>query len=352
MAKRGVGLDIGANSIKVVELQGGSKPRLICFGKTALPEGAISAGEIKEREQVGKAIKELFANTKISSKRVAIAIAGQAAIIRHIKMPLMEDSEVANAIHWEAERYIPFPVDEVTLDFKVIRRFEDQNEMDVLMVCARNDIIYSHIETLRDMGIQTQVVDIQTFSLMRAAGLEATKTEGAVALLDIGFESSDLMILKDGIPLFTRVIPLAGNRFTKTIATNLGIRPEEAEEIKINKIDALSQSESGQVQSLDARANFAMQEGLKELTLEIRRSIDYFHLQERNEEVSRLIINGGGSLLPNLATFLNRELGLPVIDCSFPQGINVSKKLYAKLEGELPLYSVALGLAIREVVPE
>ncbi len=351
MAKLGVGLDIGANSIKVVELQGGLKPRLSRFGKAVLPEGALNSGEIKEREQVGKAIKELFAKIKIASKRVVIAIPGQAAIIRHIKLPLMEDNEVANAIHWEAERYIPFPVDEVTLDFKVIKRYIDQNEMDVLMVCARNDIIYSHIETLRDIGLQTQVVDIQTFSLMRAAELEKADTEGAVALLDIGFETSDLMILKDGIPLFTRVIPLAGNRFTKTIATNIGITSEEAEEIKINKIDALSQSES-MSQSLDAKANFAMEEGLKELTLEIRRSFDYFHLQDRNEEVNRLILNGGGSLLPNLATFLNRELGIPVIDGAIPHGISVAKKLRLKLEAELPLYSVALGLAMREVIPE
>lgn len=351
MARVGVGLDIGANSIKVVELQGGLKPRLSRFGKVALPEGAISAGEIKDREQVGKAIKELFAKTKIRSKRVVIAIAGQAAIIRHIKLPLMEDNEVANAIHWEAERYIPFPVDEVTLDYKVIKRYADQNEMDVLMVCARNDIIYSHIETLRDIGLQTQVVDIQTFSLMRAAGLEKGNSEGAVALLDIGFETSDLMILKDGIPLFTRVIPLAGNRFTKTIATNLGITSEEAEEIKINKIDALSQSES-MSQSLEAKANFAMQEGLKELSLEIRRSFDYFHMQERNEEVNRLIINGGGALLPNIGTFLNRELGIPVIDSAISNGISVPKKLRLRLEVELPLYSVALGLAMREVIPE
>jgi type IV pilus assembly protein PilM len=219
------------------------------------------------------------------------------------------------------------------------------------MVCARNDIIYSHVETLKDLGFQTAAVDIQTFSLMRAAGLENVNTEGAVALFDIGFETSDLMILKDGIPLFTRVIPLAGNRFTNTIAANLGISPEEAEEIKINKIDALSESDTVN-QSLDAKANFAMQEGLKELALEIRRSFDYFHLQERNEEVNRLIINGGGSLLTNLATFLNRELGIPVLEGSVPQKINVPKKLRLKIEAELPIYSVALGLAMREVIPE
>ncbi|NLY75403.1 MAG: type IV pilus assembly protein PilM [Firmicutes bacterium] len=352
MAKIGVGLDIGANSIKVVELQGGLKPRLNRFGKAVLPEDALNAGEIKDRELVGKVIKELFAKTKIASKRVVIAVAGQAAIIRHIKMPLMEDSEIANAIYWEAERYIPFPVDEVTLDFKVIKRYGDQNEMDVLMVCARNDIIYSHVETLRDIGLQTVAVDVQTFSLMRTAGLEGTNTEGAVALLDIGFETSDLMILKDGIPLFTRVIPLAGNRFTKTIAANLGISSEEAEEIKMNKIDALSQSDATQFGSLEAKANFAMQEGLKEMALEIRRSFDYFHLQERNEEVNRLIINGGGSLLPNLAAFLNRELGIDVINCGLPQGISVSKKFKLKIEEELPFYGVALGLAMREVIPE
>jgi len=242
-------------------------------------------------------------------------------------------------------------VDEVTVDYKVIKRYADQNEMDVLMVCARNDIIYSHVETLKDLGFQTMAVDIQTFSLMRAVGLENCDTEGVVALLDIGFETSDLMILKDGIPLFTRVIPLAGNKFTNTIATNLGISVKEAEEIKINKIDALSESDSFS-QSLEARANFAMKEGLKELALEIRRSFDYFHLQERNEEVNRLIINGGGSLLTNLATFLNRELGIPVLRGDIPQQINVPKKLQLKIEAELPVYSVALGLAMREVIPE
>lgn len=352
MAKLGVGLDIGANSIKVVELEGGLKPKLNSFGKISLPEGALSAGEIKEREQVGRAIKELFAKNKIASKRVAIAIDGQSAIIRQIKMPLMEDSEIANALHWEAERHIPFPVDEVTIDFKVIRRYQDQNEMDILMVCARNDIIYSHVETLRDIGLEIGAVDIQTFSLMRVAGLETGNSQGAVALFDIGFETADLLVIKDGIPLFTRVIPLAGSRFTKSIANNLGIASGEAEKIKNSRIDALRRSETSEVQSLDDKANLAVQEVLKELATEIRRSIDYFHLQDKNEEVNRLVINGGGSLLSNLAPFLNRELGMPVNNCSMPRGINVSQKLYAGFEMELPIYNVALGLAMREVIPE
>ena len=152
-----------------------------------------------------------------------MAIAGQAVIVRHIKMPLLSDTELASAIKWEAESYLPFPINEVTLDYQLIQRDEQLNEMQVMIVCAHNDIIYNHLEVLKEVNFTPLAMDIQPFSLIRTFGFESGPSNGSIALLDIGAGTSDLTIVKDEVPRFTRIIPIAGTRFTQMIMNNFNL---------------------------------------------------------------------------------------------------------------------------------
>src|SRR5690554_303890 len=148
MAKVGVGLDIGTGGVKAVRVSGNKTLQVNRFAAVPLDEGALDAGVVADRKAVAAAVREVLRAGRIKQKKVVVAIAGQAVVVRHLKMPLMEDEEAAGAVRWEAERYIPYPVDEVMLDFEIISRDPNEGEMEVLLACAHNDIIHSHLDVL------------------------------------------------------------------------------------------------------------------------------------------------------------------------------------------------------------
>lgn len=353
LAKIGVGLDIGTSSIKIVELEGGNPIKVNHFGRILLPEDALSGGVIKNKEMVSKAIVNVLQQTKVKYRKLQAAIAGQSVIVRTIKMPLMSENELVNAIRWEAERYIPFPVDEVTLDYVIMNTDKQQQEMDVMLVCAHNDIIFSHVHTLRDAGIQPLAIDIQPFALMRSQGLHKIDNKESVAVIDFGAGTTDLTIAKEGISRFTRIIPLAGNRFTENIAKRMDIDFNQAEQLKIQFSDALFSFNGNNSEDSEYQVNMVVQESLQELTLELRRSFDYYQLQQRNELVTKLILAGGGSKLKNLIPYLSQTFGLEVVLSQESQEITlVDKKLQNEFNEMKPILMVAYGLALREVIEE
>lgn len=354
MPKIGVGLDIGTSSVKIVELKQINKEMIGVnqWGQVPLPEGALTGGVINDHHTVSQALREVFHQSRISLHRAVIAIAGQAVIVRHIKMPIMSDEELANAIRWEAERYIPFPVDEVSLDFEVIQRDLDQGELEVMLVCAHNNIVDSHLEVLKEVGVTPIALDIQPFALMRTFGIGATQSQASVALLDIGAGTSDLTIVKEGVPRFTRIIPVAGTKFTQTVAKNLGVEFDAAEQAKITMSDALFDLRAAAPDSPEFKVNLAMSEGLQELTMELRRSFDYYQLQQRNENVSRLVVSGGGSKIRNLAAYINNQMSIEVDPGLSRDNFSCNEKRREEFGQKFPMLTVAIGLALREVIPD
>lgn len=346
MAKIGIGLDVGTSSIKIVELEKGKDIKVNRFGIFPLPAGVLNGGVVTNIAEVGKVIRDIYQTLKIKQKQVVVAIAGQSVIVRHLKMPKMSKEELANALHWEAERYIPFSIDEVNMDFDIIGEFEDNIE--VMLVCAHNDIVYSHLRALDEAGIKPLSMDIQPFALMRAVGLEDSKSGSSTALLDIGAGTADLTIIKDGIPRFTRIVPVAGSNLTNNICNQLGIGYDEAESAKLRYGDAFFDFEKSQ-DSMAVNVNYSLQTSLKELVMELRRSFDYYRLQQRNEEIRELVVSGGGSKLKNLIPFLAQELDISVKSSS-PNAVVCPDKLKRDFEESFSILTVAYGLALREVV--
>jgi type IV pilus assembly protein PilM len=351
MAKNtGIGLDIGTSSVKMVELmRNGTKIKVNSFGSMPLTPGSLNGGVVTNIQGVASVIKSLYQSTKITQKNAVVAIAGQTVIVRHIKMPQMSKDELANAIKWEAERYIPFAIDEVNMDFAIIEEDYEQKEIEVMLVCAHNDIIYSHIHTLEEATVQPVAMDIQPFALMRTLGMEKKNVPGSIAILDIGAGTSDLTIIKDGIPRFTRIIPIAGSNMTNNVRNQLNISELEAENYKIRYGDALYNFDSNPEDNA-YKTNYALQTSLKELVLELRRSFDYYRLQQRNEEIKQLIIAGGGSKLKNLVSFFNNELEISVNQAADCSELECPEKLASEFYQLFPMLTVAVGLALREVV--
>jgi type IV pilus assembly protein PilM len=351
LARVGVGLDIGTSSIKIIELEGGAPIRLNRFGRIPLPEGALVGGVVKDSDAVSQSITEAFQTLQIKHKQVQVAIAGQAVVVRNIKIPEMAEAEIGAALRWEAERYVPFPVEQCIMDFAVLHRDPAQRELEVMLVCAHNDIINSHLEVLQKAGLQPMAVDIQPFALIRSLGLEdPQKNPKHVAVLDIGAGSADLSIFKDGISRFTRILPLAGNRFTEGVMKVTGVSFAEAEQLKLQYTDALLDVSLVGPDSLEYKVNFAMQSVLRELVTELTRSLDYFYLQQRDEEIAWLALCGGGAKIKNLIPYLQQELEIRVSASLDAWQIVCSESQSAEFEAVKPIMLVALGLALREVI--
>jgi type IV pilus assembly protein PilM len=346
MAKNvAVGLDIGTSSIKVVELhRRGSSIQLNRFGVKPIPFGSLDGGAIKSPQILADYIKQAMAESRIKTKDVVIAVAGQTVIVRHIKFPIMERSELANAIQFEAERYIPFPVEEASIDFEIISTDTVSNEMEVMLVATQRQLIESHIQALLAAGLQPIAIDVQPFALIRSLGLLASQTPGTTVILDIGAGTSDLLIYKGGSPRFTRIIPIAGSRITQAIADAYGCSFEEADKLKIKYADALG----SQVEGDQGRVYNAIRGILDEMIIEIRRSIDYYRLQQRSDDINQVVIAGGGAKLPNCEELFSRELGMRVSKGN-PLYLLNSNHISEEILNYSPILAVSIGLALREV---
>lgn len=340
-----VGLDIGTSSIKVVELlRRGNAIQMGHFGVKSIPFGSLEGGAIQSPQVIADHIKDLLNESKIKTRDAVIAVAGQTVIVRHIKFPIMDREELSNAIKFEAERYIPFPMDEAAIDFEIIGNDTSTNEMEVMLVAAQKQLIESHINSLTSAGLQPIAIDVQPFALMRALGMLTNQTPGTTVILDIGAGTSDLLIYKGGSPRFTRIIPIAGSRITQSIADAYSCSFEEADRLKISFGDALG----NRTEPDGVRVYKAIRGILDELILEVRRSIDYYRLQQRNEEINQVIIAGGGAKLLNCEELFSRELGIRV-----SRGNSLFQLNTANITDEIselaPILAVSIGLALREV---
>ncbi|NLG83249.1 MAG: type IV pilus assembly protein PilM [Firmicutes bacterium] len=354
MARVCVGLDIGTSAIKVAQLSKvGASYKLDRVGVAPLPMGAIEGGTVHDVQTVAQTIVRLLRESKIGCRQVMAAVAGEAVIHRLIRVPLVPRRELDGIVHWESEKHIPFPIDEAIYDYDIIQEFPEENEQEIILVAAQRSLIESHVAVLRAARLQALAIDVQPLALSRALepllsppGMEGTAN---VAIMDVGAGSTDLAIFRQGVQRFIRILPIAGNYFTRAIATRLGISSEEAENLKRThgQVPLPDQPIEGEEDRELARA---IEGVMAELTAEIRRSLDYFRLQFR-EDVVRLIAAGGGIGLRNMAPYLARELGINVEIANpllqlHPASANCAPKI---LETMGPIFSVAIGLGLRGV---
>ena len=355
-----IGLDIGTSKIKIVELV--KKPTVFALKKLAvvpIPFGTIEGGNILQPQVVTEAIKTAIKKSGISGKKVIAAVAGQSVIVRHIKVPNLSDNELRSGLKYEVEKYLPYPVEEAVIDFHVINRPANPSEdMDIMIVAVREAIIHSHVTAITNAGLTPLAIDIQPFALLRSLGFEelSSKQEEiisgkSIALIDIGAGTTDLVIFKDGLLKFTRIIPVAGYRFTTAIAKNLNISEAEAEKKKAEEaVIILGDGPSaGDQNSQEYRLFMSFRGVLEELLLEIKRSFDYYKLQNRGEEVNEVINTGGGSKFRNLSRYMENELMIKTKIGDPLDFLDVSAKHldYDYLQEIAPMLSVSIGLAQR-----
>jgi type IV pilus assembly protein PilM len=244
-----VGLNIGSNLVKAVEIRGG-RGQFDVTGVAVMPTppDSVSNGVIMQPDVLGQAIKQLLASNGIRAKSVVSSVAGQSSlVVRVIDVPKMSEAELAESMKWELERHIPFAATDVIEDHVVLpptREDPNAQNMEVLLAAAQEDMITAHVETLQAAGLDPLAIDIEPLAAERSLlelASEAERSE-TVAMLNIGATVTEISIFRNGILTFTRPIPLAGDALTQAIADALGISKEEAERHKIEMGSALPPS--------------------------------------------------------------------------------------------------------------
>ncbi|MDD3925049.1 MAG: type IV pilus assembly protein PilM [bacterium] len=236
---RYTGVDIGTNSIKMVEIEATkSGLRLVNIGIEETPSEAIEASIITEPQAVGEALSRLIAREGFSRSAAVSSLAGQSLITRLIEVPRMGDAELSEAMKWEVERYIPFPAKEVVLDFKSLPSDDaEATQMEVLLVAAKKEMVNNHIAALSSAKLDLVAIDIEPLALSRSLidvcrnGDEEAPSN--IMIVNIGASMTDITIIKDGNIGFNRGIPTGGRNVTQAISNFLLVGLDEAEQIKL-----------------------------------------------------------------------------------------------------------------------
>lgn len=339
-----VGLDIGASSVKAVQLaktRGGYE--LVRLGIAPLHPETIVDGVIMDSGTVISAIQKIFTENQISSKEVVVAVSGHSVIVKKIKLAKMKPEELEEAIPFEAEQYVPYAVEDVNLDFQVLESTNPEaNEMDVLLVAVKKDIINDYLSIISTAGLQTVVVDVDAFALQNAFEIAyELDREQVVGLVNLGAAVMNINILQGGISEFTRDSALGGNRYTESIQKMLGLSYEQAEALKLG----------GEVEGRtfeDARPAIDMVN--TELAGEIRRSFDFFRSSSHSDTIHRVILSGGCARLPGVVEFLSENLEIPCEVANPLRNIKADPKTFDPeyLEVIAPQLAVSVGLALRQ----
>lgn len=344
--KTTVGLDIGSHSVKVVELtRAGKAMKLSRYAVVELAPGTVVDGEVVNRDHLVSTIGDAITKAGIKPRAVNSAVSGRSVIVRRIPMEKMTEAQARQAIHWEAEQHIPFRVDEVSIDFKIINEEAGPGQMEVLLVAAKKEVIHLHRGIIQGAGLRTASVDLEQFALLRAYQFAYNPSEEeCVTILNIGADNTNLVIAKNGIPSFNRDLAIGGTRFVEAVQRFLGFDYETAEGVLRGNLP--------EGVSADDVKN-AVSSVIQELSTSVRRSFISFQASGESTRIDKMYISGGCSLMPDLASILSEQHGLPVERFSPFRNIQVEAGLVS--EEEQPsldaLLSVATGLALRGFVP-
>jgi type IV pilus assembly protein PilM len=343
--KNVVGLDIGSSSIKLIELNEGKNGfKLSNLAVSPLPPEAIVDGALMDSVTIIDTIRELISTSKTKAKDAVISVSGHSVIVKKITLPFMTESELEESIQWEAERYIPFDINDVNIDFQIFNSGQENSEvMDVVLVAAKKDIINDYVSMIMEAGLNPVIIDIDAFALenMLAVNYEIDKAE-TIAMVNVGASVTNINILKNNVSAFTRDIFKGGSQFTEEIQRQLHIDFEEAEKIKVgSKVDAASQSSTQNV----------IKTASESLAAEIGNSLDFFQSTTTYEKISKLYLSGGGSKVKDFDIILQQQVAIPVEIVNPFKKIEFSEKNFdiEYLREIGPVMAVGVGLASRKV---
>ena len=340
-----VGVDIGSTSLRAVEVADAGKahPTLVRHHEVPLSEGAVSRGEVLEPNTVAASLRHLWTEGGFKSKNVVLGMGNQRVLARDLSVPKMSRERIRETLPFQVQDMLPVPVADALLDFYPVSESVGENGPMVngLLVAAVKDAVLGNVKAVQLAGLTPVDVDLIPFALSRVL-LSRPQLAGTVALIDIGANTTSVVIAKDGVPQFVRIIPTGGYDLTHALQTGLEIGTGEAEMLK------RSIGLAKQVNSIEEhRAVEIIYQVTSELLTSLRNTVSYFINTRPLDPVRQLVVTGGGSHLPGLPEALSEMTRLPVVPGDPFVTVALSRNLNAdNLRQNRSALGVALGLAL------
>jgi type IV pilus assembly protein PilM len=317
------------------------------LGQSRLPQGAIRDGEIEDTAAVADALRTLWSDGGFKGKKVALGVANQQVVVRQVDLPYMTEAELRESLQFQVQEHIPMPLDQTTLDFHVLEEYETaegQALMRILVVAAHKTMVDTVLEAASMAKLEPVLLDLDAFAMLRALAPESVIADRpGEMLLDIGAAVTNVVVHENGVPRFVRVLLMGGNGITDGLTHALGQTFEEAEHTK-----ATRGLPAPGAPTPDDEAGRIVAERATRFIDEIRGSLDYYAAQSDAVPVERVLVTGGGALLPNLRERLSEVLHVPV-ELAYPlQYVSVGKTGLdeQQLQQAEPFLAVAVGLAL------
>jgi type IV pilus assembly protein PilM len=339
--KKVLGLDIGSSQTKIVELSAGKNKKLVNYGISKVLPDAIVEGEIIDREAVLDSIRSLIESRGFTTKDIVIGLAGRDVIIKRITMDRMSEADTREQIKWEAEQYVPFDINEVSLDFDVVNPNFGENQQEVILVAAKNELINNLTSLLKELNLNPIIVDTTAFALQNV--YEYNYSPGAddiIGLIHIGAGMTVINVIKGGSSLSARDVYYGVNAFISKLQKEVGFNYEDA----ANAVKGTTPVGASQDSIQGVFESF-----VGDLGTQIERSLQFLSSVTGEEKVSQMYLSGGGSLIPNLLEYLKRRLGVPIEVLNPFKNIIYDPTIFGPEGVDVagPCLAQAVGLALR-----
>jgi len=338
-----IGLDISSTSVKLLELtRHGDRYRVETYAVKALPPNAVVEKNINDQEAVAEVIKAMVKQSKTKLKHAAVAVAGSAVITKMIDLPAgLSDDAMETQISLEADQYIPFPLEEVAIDFEVQGVSpRDPNQVEVLLAACRRENVEMRASVLQLSELIPEKVDIEAYSMERAFELVSEQLEDqegqVVAVIDIGATMTTLSVLVDGKTVYTREQLFGGKQLTEEIQRRYGLSREEA---------GLAKKQGGLPDDYDSEVLAPFKEAVVQ---QVTRSLQFFFSASQYNDVDYIILAGGVASLEGLVNLIEEKLGTQTVVANPFARMSVSSRVNAvSLANDAPSLMIVTGLAMR-----
>lgn len=338
-----LGIDISSTSVKLIELsRSGGRYKVEAYAVEPLPPNAVVEKNIAELEVVGQVITKLIAKSRTTLKQAAVAVSGSAVITKQIQMESgLSEDELETQLKIEADQYIPYPIEEVAIDFEVLGPSGVAGRDNVLLAACRKENVEIREAALALAGLTAKVVEVEAYALERSYQLVSSQLAGGrenltVAVVDIGATMTTLSVMRNGVTIYTREQVFGGKQLTDEIQRRYGLSVEEA---------GLAKKQGGLPDDYELEVLEPFKEGVVQ---QISRSLQFFFAAGQYTEVDYILLAGGTSSIPNLDRLVQQKLGTPTLVANPFANMSLSNKVNAgALASDAPSLMIACGLAMR-----
>jgi len=338
-----LGLDISSTTVKLLELsRSGERYRVESYGVASLPVDAVIEKNVNDIAGVAKAIVQVVNQSKTKVKFVSAAVAGSSVITKLVDMPEgLNDDAMEAQLAVEADQYIPYPLEEVAIDFEVQGPSLDTENYDsVLIAACRRETIEARVEAIEEAGLEAKIVDVEAYAMERAFTLIEhqldLEPDNTVAVVDIGATMTTLSVLHQGQTIYTREQLFGGKQLTDEIMRRYGLPLEEA---------GLAKKQGGLPDDYEPEVLEPFKDAVVQ---QVARSLQFFFSSSQYNDVDYIILAGGVASMQGLDTLVQDKLGTPATVANPFAEMSISSKVDAvALAGDAPAMMIACGLAMR-----